>query len=101
MGSTLKHLVELVGPEAAKSLCRAYGGVSHYIPQKPSPDHQFAEVVGMAAWIKICRHYGGGSLVLPKGEAHFKRENGFCTYSTPRALASGKLRLRQAAPSVL
>ncbi len=73
-GSGIEQICAVVGKDAALKLCRAYGGISHYVPQRPRPDHPWAGLIGLEAWERLCAHYGGTRLTLPKGEYRLKRE---------------------------
>lgn len=74
MSGNLRELADLIGLEPAMALCRAQGGISHYIPQTPRPDHPFVAILGQETWRVLCANYGGTRLDLPRGEYAFKRQ---------------------------
>ena len=74
MTDTIDQIAEVIGQEAAVTLCRAVGGVSWYIPHKPGPDHQIARIIGQRAWIGLCAAFGGTRLALPRGDRAWRRQ---------------------------
>ena len=61
------ELAALIGADAARTLCRLYGGVSQHIPYAAAPDHPWSRVIGMAAMRAVCAAHGGTSIVPPNG----------------------------------
>ena len=74
MTDTLDQISEVIGKDAAVSLCKAVGGVSWYIPHKPGPDHQIARIIGQRAWKGLCAAFGGTRLILPRGDRAWRRQ---------------------------
>jgi hypothetical protein len=65
-GGGIQQIIHLIGPEQTMKLCQAHGGVRHYIPKKPRPDHKFAKLIGMEAWQVLCSDFGGTHVTFPK-----------------------------------
>ena len=74
MTDTIDQIAEVIGQEAAVTLCKAMGGVSWYIPHKPGPDHQIARIIGQQAWTGLCKAFGGTRLNLPRGDRAWRRQ---------------------------
>ncbi|WP_449246476.1 hypothetical protein [Desulfarculus baarsii] len=73
-GDVLEELSAVIGADAALRLCRAFGGVSHYIPQNPATPNAMARLLDdQAAWAKVCAYYGGAAITLPRGDNLLKR----------------------------
>ena len=73
MSDTIDQIAEVIGHDAAMTLCQALGGVSWYIPHKAGGDHQIAKTIGYSAWRNLCVAFGGTRLNLPKGRARLRR----------------------------
>ena len=93
MTGPLAQIVALIGLDAAERLCREYGGISHYIPKRPTPRHGFARVLTTDEWAALCREFGGGALRLPQGQA-LKRRRAL------ELIAQGSLSVREIALAV-
>ena len=74
MTDTIDQIAEVIGRDAAMTLCQALGGVSWYIPHKPGPDHQIARIIGQRAWKGLCAAFGGTRLSLPRGDRAWRRQ---------------------------
>jgi DNA-binding NarL/FixJ family response regulator len=59
------ELSDLIGKDAALTLCRAFGGVSQYVPKEAAPDHPFCRFVGLSAMRILCAAYPGEWIVPP------------------------------------
>ena len=91
MTDTIDQIAEVIGRDAAVTLCKAVGGVSWYIPHKPGPDHQIAKIVGQRAWEGLCAAFGGTRLSLPRGDRAWRRQRAI------RLLVAGERSVRQIA----
>ena len=74
MSDTIEQVAEVIGRDAAKTLCKAVGGVSWYIPHKAGPDHRFVKIIGPRAWRALCTAFGGTRLNLPRGDRVWRRQ---------------------------
>jgi hypothetical protein len=61
----LPELEDVIGKVEAEALCRAFGGLSKYLPRKPGADHAFAPIIGMSALAALAAYAGGWHLALP------------------------------------
>ncbi len=62
---SLPELESVIGSDAARDLCRVFGGLSVYVPTKCRADHEFARVIGMTALLALSAHAGGYHVTLP------------------------------------
>jgi hypothetical protein len=62
---SLPELEDVIGKAEADALCRAFGGLSKYLPRKPGADHPFARIIGMRALDALASFAGGWHLALP------------------------------------
>lgn len=67
--STLRVMVELIGPVATAKLVDRFGGLRIYIPGKAERGHPIAELIGFENMQKLCDEYkyegSGMRLTLP------------------------------------
>ena len=59
------ELEGVIGKIEAEALCRAFGGLSKYLPRKPGAEHPFAPIIGMRALETLAAFTGGWHLALP------------------------------------
>lgn len=59
------ELEEVIGKAEAEALCRAFGGLSKYLPRTPKATHPFAPIIGMRALADLAAYTGGWHLALP------------------------------------
>ena len=61
------ELVTVIGKDAADVLCRTYGGVPVYVPQKVDPSGLLCRFIGVTAMKALCLEYGGLRITVPNG----------------------------------
>jgi Mor transcription activator family len=68
-------------PPHRLALAERYGGLRIYVPQNPTPEHQYAQVIGYDNLVALAAVYGG--------EAHFQLPK---AHRALRALRDAKIR---------
>ena len=63
--SSYGELAGIIGTDAAQVLCRAYGGVTLYIPKNIERDSALARIVGPVALRALASVYGGEVVTVP------------------------------------
>lgn len=61
------ELVEVIGQDAADTLCRACGGVPVYVPRRADPRSWLAGLLGPRALAALSAEYGGLRITVPNG----------------------------------
>ena len=77
------ELTGLIGPDAALTLCRAYGGVALYIPKNIKADSELARIVGLAALRVLATVYGGEVVTVPNRRKAAPRKDKILEAGTP------------------
>lgn len=62
----IDELTELLGFAATMRIVEAYGGVTFYVPDRVTPDHQLAKLVGHATALKLVEQYPRLELRIPR-----------------------------------
>mgnify|MGYP003279676434 CR=1 FL=1 len=61
------ELAELIGRDAADTLCRTYGGIPLYIPRYAGSDYPLSRLIGFSALRALVLGYGGLRITVPNG----------------------------------
>ncbi len=62
---SLYGLSEIIGNDVAQVLCRAFGGLSVYLPVEVPHDHKFIKTIGRQKTRLLAEVYGGQYIALP------------------------------------
>lgn len=61
------ELEELIGREAADTLCRTSGGVPLHVPYSPDAGSRLGRLLGPGPLTALCAEYGGMRITVPNG----------------------------------
>lgn len=61
------ELEEVIGRDAAETLCRSYGGVPMYVPRKADLTCQLGRILGPLPLAALAAEYGGLRITVPNG----------------------------------
>ncbi|MDP2830176.1 MAG: Mor transcription activator family protein [Sulfuricellaceae bacterium] len=72
---SLRHLVELIGWEAAIRLAETFGGITYDMPRHADSvtGERLTEVIGRAATDRLLECFGGTSIYLPMAATAIRR----------------------------
>lgn len=57
---------DIAGEDAARAVCRVYGGMSMYLPANAAPEHPLSVLMGFDAFRRLCVRAGGVEVVFSK-----------------------------------
>lgn len=61
------ELEDVIGRDAADTLCHSYGGVPVYVPRRADPACQLGRILGIFALSALVAKYGGIRITVPNG----------------------------------
>lgn len=61
------ELEDIIGRDAAATLCRCRGGIGTYVPRKPDADSLLGRIIGLGPLRALSAMYGGENITVPNG----------------------------------